>query len=89
MYSVSTVSRGNRSLVATEHARQDTSDGLERDGTWRLLKLRQMGTQRVQMKGILPCLVCWALRAGKRDFCAALAALAGPKYFFLTVHYYS
>ncbi len=37
-----------------------------------------MGTQGVQMKGVLPWLVCWALRAGTRDFCPALAALEGP-----------
>jgi hypothetical protein len=34
------------------------------------LKLRQMGTQRVQMKGVL--------RAGTRGFCPALAVLVGP-----------
>jgi hypothetical protein len=31
-----------------------------------------MGTQGVQMKGVLPWLVRWALRAGTRDFCPAL-----------------
>ncbi len=39
------------------------------------LKLRQMGTQRVQMKGVLPWLVHWVLRVNKRDFRIALAAL--------------
>jgi hypothetical protein len=34
-----------------------------------------MGTQRVQMKGVLPWLVRWARRAGSRDFYPALAAL--------------
>jgi hypothetical protein len=36
------------------------------------------------MKGVLPWLVCCALRAGTRDFCPALAALKWPrtKYFF-------
>jgi hypothetical protein len=34
-----------------------------------------MGTQRVHMKGVLPCLVRWACRAGTRDFCSALAHL--------------
>ncbi len=33
-----------------------------------------MGTQRVQMKGILPWLVRWARRAGIIDFYPALAA---------------
>jgi hypothetical protein len=30
------------------------------------------------MKGILPWLVRWACRAGKKDFYSALAALVGP-----------
>ncbi len=38
----------------------------------------KMGTQRVQMKGVLPWLVCWARRAGTRDFYPALAALVSP-----------
>ncbi len=37
-----------------------------------------MGTQRVQMKEVLPGLVRWACRAGTRYFCSALAALVGP-----------
>ncbi len=42
------------------------------------------------MKGVLHWLVHWALRAGIRDFCPALAALVGPvqKIFFLAVHYF-
>jgi hypothetical protein len=50
-----------------------------------MLKLRLVGTQRVQIKGGLPWLVRWACRAGTR----ALAALVGPVHniFFLTVHY--
>jgi hypothetical protein len=50
-----------------------------------------MGTQRVQMKGVLPLLVCWACRAGTRDFCSALAALVSTvqNIFFLTVHYFN
>ncbi len=43
-----------------------------------LLKLRWMGTQGLQMKGVLPWLVCWACLAGSRDFCSSLAALVGP-----------
>jgi hypothetical protein len=36
-------------------------------------------------------LVCWACRAGKRDFCPALAALVGPvqNIFFPAVHYFN
>jgi hypothetical protein len=42
-----------------------------------------MGTQRVQMKGDHPWLFRWACRAGTRDFCLALAALAANyKIFF-------
>jgi hypothetical protein len=50
-----------------------------------------MGTQSVQMKGVLPWLIRWACRAGPRDFCPALAALVGPvrNIFFLTVHYFN
>jgi hypothetical protein len=52
---------------------------LERGGgPCSLLKLRGMGTQRVQMQGVLPWLVRWACRAGTRDFYSALAALVGP-----------
>jgi hypothetical protein len=42
------------------------------------------------MKGVLPWLARWALHAGIRDFCPALAALVGPvqKIFFLAVHYF-
>ncbi len=61
----------------------------ERGGPWRLLKLRQMGTQKIQMKEVLPSLVRWALHAGTSDFCPALVAPVGPvqNIFFLTVHY--
>ncbi len=50
-----------------------------------------MGTQRVQMKGVLPWLVRWALRAGTRDFCPALAAHVRPvqNIFSSPVHYYN
>jgi hypothetical protein len=50
-----------------------------------------MGTQRVQMKGVLPCLVRWACRAGTRYFFPALAALVGPvQYIFsLAVYYFN
>jgi hypothetical protein len=50
-----------------------------------------MGTQRVQMKGVLPWLVHLACCARKRDFCSALAALVGPiqNIFYLTVRYFN
>ncbi len=43
------------------------------------------------MKGVLPWLVCWACRAGTRDFCPALGALVDPvqNNFFLTIHYFN
>ncbi len=57
---------------------------LEMGGPCWLLKLRWMGTHRVQMKGFIPWLFRWASRAGSRDFCSALAVPFGPspKYFF-------
>ncbi len=59
-------------------------------GPSRLFKLRQMGTQRVQMKGVLPWLFRWAHRAGTIDFCHAFAALVGPvqNIFSLPLHYF-
>ncbi len=47
------------------------------------------GDSRVQMKGVLPWLVPWALCAGTRDVYPALAALVSPvqNMFFLAVHY--
>jgi hypothetical protein len=50
-----------------------------------------MGTQEVQLKGILPWLVRWARRAGTRDFCPALVAEVGAvqNINFLTVHCFS
>ncbi len=48
--------------------RKETPERLKRGGPYWLQKLRWMGTQRVQMKGVLPWLVCWACRAGTRDF---------------------
>jgi hypothetical protein len=50
-----------------------------------------MGTQRVQIKGILPWLVCWARLAGTRDFYPALAALVSTvqHIFSLTFHYFN
>ncbi len=38
-----------------------------------------MGTQRVQMKGVVPWLVHWPCRAGTIDFCLVLAALVKPE----------
>ncbi len=42
-----------------------------------------MGTQRVQVKVVLPWWAPWACRAGTRDFCPTLAALVP------TVHYFN
>jgi hypothetical protein len=46
-----------------------------------------MGTQRVQMKGVLP----WACRAGTRDFYHAFPALVGlvQTFFSFTIHYFN
>jgi hypothetical protein len=50
-----------------------------------------MGTQGVQLKGVLPWVVRWACRAGTRNFCPIWAALVGPvqNIFFLSVHYFN
>ncbi len=42
------------------------------------IKLRQMGTQGVHMKGVFPWLVSWVLRASTTYFCPALAPLVAP-----------
>ncbi len=40
-------------------------------------------SKRVQIKGVLPWLACWACRAGTRDFCPAFAVLVAQyKIFF-------
>jgi hypothetical protein len=55
------------------------------------LKLRLMGTQRVQMKGVLPWLVRWACRAAQGIFLFCLGcSCLGTKQntFFLVVHYF-
>ncbi len=63
------------------------SERLERgDACW-LLKLKQMGTRNIQMKGVLPWSVCWAHCAVTRYVCQA--ALVSIKYIFLTVHYFN
>ncbi len=63
----------------------------ERGGLGWLLKLRQMGTHRVQMKRVLPWLVNWARRASTRDFwfCLGCSSRPSTKYFFLTVNYFT
>ncbi len=48
-------------------------------GSCGLLKLRWMGTQRVQMNGVLLWLVRWECRASTWVFCPSLAALVGPE----------
>jgi hypothetical protein len=47
----------------------------ERGGPCWLLKLMQMGPSGVQMKEVLPWLVRWARRAGRRDFYPSFAFL--------------
>ncbi len=61
----------------------------ERGGPCWLLKLRWMGTQRVQMIGVNSWWVRWADRAGTRDFYSAVTVLVSPEQniFLLTVHY--
>ncbi len=58
---------GTRSLPIWHHSWVPFSERLDRGGgpCW-LLKLRQMETQRVQIKGILSWLVSWAHCAGTR-----------------------
>ncbi len=53
-------------------------------GPYWLLKLRWMGTQRMQMKLVLPWLVCWACRASTIDytFCLGCSSRPSTKYFF-------
>jgi hypothetical protein len=50
-----------------------------------------MGTQRVQMKVVLPWLVRTACRAGTRAFISALTAVVGPMHniFFLALYYFN
>ncbi len=50
-----------------------------------------MGTQRGQMIGFFPWLVCLTRRAGTIDFCPALAALVSPvqNIIFLTIHFFT
>ncbi len=50
----------------------------ERGGPCWLLKLRQMGTYRVQMKGVLPWLVRWARRTSTKDFLSCLGCTSQP-----------
>ncbi len=63
---------------------------IERGGHYWLLKLRQMGTQGVHIKGVLPCLFRWANHAGTKDFFPILAALDGPvqNIVFLLFHFF-
>jgi hypothetical protein len=59
---------------------------------WPLLSATEMNVDsKSANEGVLPWL-CWrACRAGKRDFCSALAVLVGPvqNIFFLAVHYFN
>jgi hypothetical protein len=55
------------------------------------LKMRQMGTQGVHLKGVFPWLITWARCACTGDFYPALAALVSPvqNIFFIAVHYFT
>ncbi len=60
-------------------------ESLDSGSPYGLLKRKWMGTQRTQMKGVLPWLVHWSCHAGTRDFWPALAACSSrpsTKYFF-------
>jgi hypothetical protein len=50
-----------------------------------------MGTQRVQMNGVLPWLVRWTRRAGTIDifFCLGCSSQPSTKYYFLTAHFFT
>ncbi len=62
----------------------------EESGLCWLLKLRQIGTQRVHLKQAHLWLVRCSRVCRYRRFCSALAALVGQYiYFFPTVHYYT
>ncbi len=74
-------------VLCTTLSQRDYREG------WPLLTVETevIGTQRVQLKRVLPWVVHWACRAVTRDFCSALAVLVGPvqNIFFLTVHYFN
>jgi hypothetical protein len=64
------------------HKQRDYREGWSLPADCR--KFGEWGTQRVQLKEVLPWLVCWACRTGTQEFCSALAALVGrvQNYFF-------
>jgi hypothetical protein len=64
---------------------------LERGGPCWLLKLRQMGTQKVHKKGSFLGWFVGLVVLVQEIFCPALTALVGPvkNMFFLTVHYFT
>ncbi len=64
---------------------------IERGGPCWLLKLRWMGTLRVQTIGVLPWLVRCTHRAGTIDFCPSLATLVSTvqNITSLTIHIFT
>jgi hypothetical protein len=48
-------------------------------------------SKRTNERGQFLVIVCWACRAGTRDFCSALATLVGPvqNIVFFTVNYFN
>jgi hypothetical protein len=69
--------------------RKEIPERLERGGPYWLQKLRWMGTQRVQMKEVLPC---WfvGLVVPEQEILFSLGCSSQPstKYFFPQVHYF-
>ncbi len=70
------------SLPSTWTRHVSCPERLERGGPYWQLKLRWMGTQRIQMKDVLPLMVRWA-------FVLCLAAPVGPvqNIFYLAINY--
>ncbi len=79
--SLNTLKSGYSNMLTSSLA-VSTRDTIEGAGPCWLLKLRWMGTERVQMKGVLPWLVPWAGRADTRDFRSALVAPVSPVQIF-------
>ncbi len=73
-----------RDVGAYLHASLCTSERPERGGPCWLLKLRQMGTNEVQMKGVLPWLFFVGLSCRHKRFSSCLGCSSQPsnKYFF-------
>jgi hypothetical protein len=73
-----------RDLIKTSRKLRETREG------WPLqtVETEAYGDSRSTMKEVLPWLVCWACRAGRRDFWL-LQSAQYKIFFFLTVHYFN